>query len=190
MYVRSSRELLGTLALTAITFGFGWQFEVLLPLLAKFTFHGDATTYGVMSAALALGSTLGALSMAGRAVVNGNTIMAAITCLAACIVLAAITPWYPLELLVLVATGAAGISVAAACSTMVQLLAAPSMRGRVVSMYIIAVQGLRPIGGPLAGVVAEHAGPRWCLLGTAPLLMVLAAPTWSAFVRAGKHSAR
>jgi hypothetical protein len=49
------------------------------------------------------------------------------------------------------------------------------MRGRVLALWSMAFMGTVPIGGPLVGTIAEHAGARWGMYigGAAPLLVAL-----------------
>ena len=57
----------------------------------------------------------------------------------------------------------------------IQLAALPEMRGRVMSLWAVAFLGSTPIGGPIAGFVAEHAGGRAGLaLGAAACLVAAA----------------
>ncbi|MER3452883.1 MAG: MFS transporter, partial [Acidimicrobiia bacterium] len=65
-YVWSTPELRQTIALVAWVGTFGMNFGVVLPLLARFSFHGDAGTYGVLTSVMAVGSLLGALVAARR----------------------------------------------------------------------------------------------------------------------------
>ena len=46
---------------------------------------------------------------------------------------------------------------------MAQLRAVPQMRGRVMAVYVMAVLGSTPIGGPLIGWISEEFGPRYGL---------------------------
>ena len=48
-------------------------------------------------------------------------------------------------------------------NTTLQLTAAEQMRGRVMALWAVAFIGTTPIGGPIIGYVAQHAGPRWAL---------------------------
>jgi MFS family permease len=48
------------------------------------------------------------------------------------------------------------------------------MRGRVMALWSVAFLGSTPIGGPVVGLVAQHAGPRWGL-GLGALACVVAA---------------
>ncbi len=54
-------ELAVPLALMALVGTLGFNFQVVLPLLAKFSFDGGATTYGALASAMAVGSIAGAL---------------------------------------------------------------------------------------------------------------------------------
>src|SRR4051812_20498956 len=65
-YVRSRPELLMPIILVAIVGMFGLNFQMTLALMAQQTFHRDAASYGALSAALALGSLIGALAAARR----------------------------------------------------------------------------------------------------------------------------
>jgi predicted MFS family arabinose efflux permease len=48
---------------------------------------------------------------------------------------------------------------------MVQLGVEPTMRGRVMALYLIAFMGGTPLGAPIVGWIAETLGPRWSMLG-------------------------
>ena len=60
-YVLATPELAVPLALMALVGTLGFNFQVVLPLLAKFSFDGGASTYAVMVSAMAVGSIVGAL---------------------------------------------------------------------------------------------------------------------------------
>ncbi len=65
-YVRSVPIISTTLIMMAVIGTFAYEFSVSLPLLAQQTFHGDATTYAMLTAAFGGGSALGGLFAAGR----------------------------------------------------------------------------------------------------------------------------
>jgi MFS family permease len=68
------------------------------------------------------------------------------------------------------------LSVTTAANSHVQLGVVPTMRGRVMSLYLVCFMGGTPVGAPLIGWLAGVAGPRWGLVGggLACLLSVLA----------------
>ena len=63
-YVWANIELRSTILVMAVVGTLAFNFTVVLPLLAKFTFHGDATTYGLLTAIMGAGSLVGALATA------------------------------------------------------------------------------------------------------------------------------
>jgi MFS family permease len=65
-YVRHTPELLAILVMSALFFGVAWEFDVLLPLVARFSFHGGAGIYGLLTSAMGLGAVIGALVTASR----------------------------------------------------------------------------------------------------------------------------
>src|SRR3954466_2284552 len=74
--------------------------------------------------------------------------------------LAALAPTFPLEVLALVPLGAMSVTFAAGINSSLQLAVEPAMRGRVMALYSVVFVGSTPIGGPISGWLAEAAGPR------------------------------
>jgi len=82
--------------------------------------------------------------------------------------LTAIAPTVQTASACLVLVGGASIWFLATGNSTLQLASAPHMRGRVMALWTVAFIGTTPVGGPIVGYVAEHAGPRWALaLGAA-----------------------
>src|SRR2546423_1315299 len=63
-FVRRTPEVSSLLLMTAVFFGLVWTFDVVLPGLAKFTFHGGPALYGFLMSIIAVGSFMGALCAA------------------------------------------------------------------------------------------------------------------------------
>jgi predicted MFS family arabinose efflux permease len=64
----------------------------------------------------------------------------------------------------------------------VQLTSDPTMRGRVMALYMAINQGGAPVGAMLIGVIADHLGVRYAL-GLASLVVLAAALASSLVVR-------
>jgi MFS family permease len=64
----------------------------------------------------------------------------------------------------LILIGAAAVTFAATINSTLQLAVSPEMRGRVMALYSVVFLGSTPIGGPLAGWLAESYDPRVALL--------------------------
>jgi MFS family permease len=165
------------LVLTAVIGTLAWNFQVVLPLLAKDTFGGDAGTFGTMYALMSVGSVVGALVTAHQARATQRFLLGAALALGVVLVLAAIAPTLAIEMLVLVLVGGAGIGFTAMANGVLQTETAPEMRGRVMALFSVAFLGSTPIGGPIVGWVSEQLGPRagFWLGGIATLAVTSAA---------------
>lgn len=159
-YVAATPALRLPLVTMAVVGTFSFNFPTLLPLLARFTFHGTATAFALLSSALAVGSIVGALTMGGRERVDNRFIAVAAFAFGATTLLAAVAPSYGLMLLALVLVGAASVSFSAGTNSAVQLEATPEMRGRVMALYSIVFIGSTPIGAPIVGFLASAVDPR------------------------------
>jgi MFS family permease len=163
-YVARTPELAVPLALMALVGTLGFNFQVVLPLLAKFSFDGGATTYAAMVSAMAVGSIGGALvngarGRAGPGLIAGGALAFGILGL-----LSASMPTLALEIPILALLGAAATTYAATINSTLQLAVSPEMRGRVMALYSVVFLGSTPIGGPLTGWLAETYDPRVPLL--------------------------
>jgi MFS family permease len=176
-YVRATPELLVPLAMMAVIGTLAFNFQVLLPLLARFSFHGTAATYAAMTTAMGVGSVVAALTFGGRGRVSPALLTGSAIAFGGAMLVAAVAPSLPLELGVLVLLGGASVTFAAGVNSALQLAVEPAMRGRVMALYSVVFLGSTPIGGPLAGWLAGAAGPRAGLVmgGIAALLAGLAA---------------
>jgi MFS family permease len=176
-YAWSTPALRLVLVLTAVIGTLAFNFQVVLPLLAKETFSGGAETLGVLYAFMSIGSVIGALVSAHEAQATRRFVLGAALAFGAALVVAAFAPTLGLELLVLVPVGAAGIAFTAMSNGVIQTECAPEMRGRVAALFTVAFLGSTPIGGPIIGWVSQQVGPRAGLWvgGVATLAVTVAA---------------
>jgi MFS family permease len=186
-YVRATPELLIPLGLMAVVGTLTLNFQVVLPLLAKFSFHSDASVYSTLVAAMGVGAVVGALATGARGRVSPGLLIRASAWLGALTLVLAAAPTLPLALIALPALGAASVVFAAGVNSALQLSVEPAMRGRVMALYSVVFLGSTPIGGPLVGWIAQAASPRWSLVlgGAAALVAGVVART--AFQRAELH---
>jgi len=176
-YAWSTPALRLVLVLTAVIGTLAFNFQVVLPLLAKQTFSGGADTLGVLYASMSIGSVIGALVSAHEARATQRFVLGAALVFGAALVAAALAPTFAVELLVLVPVGAAGIAFTAMANGVLQTETAPEMRGRVAALFTVAFLGSTPIGGPIIGWVSQQLGPRAGLWvgGVATLAVTVAA---------------
>jgi MFS family permease len=163
-YVRRTPELAVPLALMALVGTFGLNFQVILPLLARFQFGGSAAAYAAMVCAMGIGSVAGALFTGAQGRTGPWLIAAAALAFGAAALLAAAIPSLALEIPVLMLLGAAAVTFAASINSSLQLAVEPQMRGRVMALYSVVFLGSNPIGGPLVGWLSQAYDPRLALL--------------------------
>ena len=163
-YVRSDPELWIPIGLMAIVGTLGFNFQAILPLLARFTFDGGPGAYAALVSAMGVGAVVGALVNGARGKVTPLLLAGAAIGFGALSLLAAGAPTLAIELVVLAPLGAASVTLAASINSALQLASEPSMRGRVMALYSIVFLGSTPIGAPLAGWLAEAIDPRAALV--------------------------
>ena len=163
-YVLRTPELFVPLALMALVGTLGFNFQVVLPLLAKFSFDGGAGAYAALVSAMAVGSIAGALvngahGRTGPRLIAGGALAFGVTAL-----LSAAMPSLALEIPMLALLGAASVTFAATINSTLQLAVSAEMRGRVMALYSVVFLGSTPIGAPLTGWLAQAYDPRVALL--------------------------
>lgn len=184
-YVGATPELWIPLALTAVVGTFTFNFQVLLPLLASFTFHGGASAYAALTASMGVGAIVGALANGTRARIRPAALVAASLVFGAVTVALSAAPTPVLADVALVPVGAASVVFAASVNSALQLAVAPSMRGRVMALYSVVLLGSTPIGAPLMGWVAGSAGPRAALALGGAVALAAGLGARAAFARHG-----
>ncbi len=186
-YVRQTPELAVPLGLMALVGTFGLNFQVILPLLARFSFDGGAGVYATLVAAMGAGSVIGALATGAHGRTDARLITGAALSFGVLAGLAAVMPSIALEVPMVALLGASAVTFAAAINSSLQLAVEPEMRGRVMALYSVVFLGSTPIGGPLAGWLSEAYDPRVALLLAAGAGIAAA---WAAHVSLGRMRAR
>lgn len=151
------RALLLLLGLTSLV---GSSYPVLLPEFTVRRLEGDARTLVFLLAAAGLGALTGALFLASRKSVLGlgRWILMALTLLGSGLLAFAWVANFALALVVLFAIGFGIIVEMAGSNTLLQTIAAEDKRGRVMSFYTLASQGMAPLGSLLTGFVSVRLG--------------------------------
>jgi len=165
-YVRNRSDLLLPMVLIFVLGTFGYNYQLTIALIAKQVFHRDADSFGLLSTTLAIGATAGALAATLRRKRPSRLfLLAAAVGFSLTEMLAAAMPSFGLTALALVPAGFTMITMAQAANATVQLGVEPTMRGRVMGLYILCFMGGTPLGAPVVGWVAQVLGPRWGMFG-------------------------
>ena len=173
-YVRRTPELAVPLLMMALVGCLAYEFQVTLPVMARQGLHAGATAYGFMTAAMGAGAVVGGLIVAAKGRIGLTPLVGAATGFGVVLLAAALAPSLAVEIFALALAGGASIAFMSTGNSTLQLTAAPSMRGRVMSLWFVAFQGSTPIGGPLVGWIMALAGAR-AGLGIGGITCLLAA---------------
>ena len=177
VYIRNNAVVLDVIVLMLIVSLFAFNFNVIVPIYAKYVFHDDPVIFGFLMSSLGVGSLVGAILVAFRSSRSPNPsylLAGAVVLSAFQAVLAFVTGLY-LATAVLFLVGLGAIVYTALSNTTIQLNTPDALRGRVMSVYAFAFLGITPVGNLFIGGVAQLAGVRASifvggLLGLAPAL--------------------
>ena len=160
------RALLGVVTVVSTV---GFNFHVLVPLLAADTLHVGPEGFGFLSAAFGAGALAGALATASfrgaswRLFATGATGFGVFALALAPVENAVVAG------VLLFAVGVSFTLFTANANALVQLGAPDQLRGRLIAIYLFAFVGLAPLGGLFAGWLAD--------LGGTPLAFSIAGAT-------------
>ena len=159
-YVRGVPRLVIPLMMMGIVGCFTYEFQVSLPYLAQHGLHAGPAAYGFMTASMGAGAAVWGLVVATKGKTGIRTLVLSCIAFGTMMTFATLAPTLAFELVALALVGAASISFMSQANATIQLSAAPEMRGRVMALWFIALQGSTPIGGPIVGLVMSQYGAR------------------------------
>lgn len=160
-YVRGRPDIMLVLLLVFVLGTFGLNFQMTIALMATEVFDRGAQGYGLLGTILAVGSLSAALHAARRNQPRLRVLLISLTGFTLAATAAALAPTYWTFAIALAACGATALSATTTANAMVQMRSDPSMRGRVMALYMALFVGGKPIGAPIIGVVGDVLGPRW-----------------------------
>ncbi len=136
----------------------GFNFHVLVPLLASQTLHVGAGVFGVLSASFGLGALAGALAIASLHEASPRVFVGGAVGFSLAMLGLALVHTVGAALVLLLLLGMCFSVFTSSANALVQLASPAHLRGRVMSLYLFAFAGLAPVGGLVAGALAEKGG--------------------------------
>ena len=136
----------------------GMPIVTFMPVVAKVIFGEGPKAYTYLLSAYGVGSVIGALFVAatGHAPNKGRLALMLQVTFATLLVAFALCRVFRLSLLIAFGAGICIVGVISLYSSLVQLATADAMRGRVMSIFMLAFRGGMPLGNLLAGWVTQH----------------------------------
>ena len=159
-YVSSERDLFIPMGMMAAIGAFGFNFPVSTPLLVTRSLGGDEQSYTFLLSLIGCGSAVGALATARRSRVPTRHLVIAATAFGTAIFLLSVAPNLGIAFVIAPAMGLAGAFFFTSLASIVQLVAAPEFRGRVMALQAMVFIGSMPIGGLIIGWTADNLGGR------------------------------
>jgi MFS family permease len=136
----------------------GFNFRVLVPALADKTLNAGATTFGLLFASFGFGSLIGALAAAAHGRTSWTPLVGGAILWNCALLAIAPLDSTALAAVLLFAAGAGFTLWLASSQAMLQLSTPDHLRGRVMSVFLLIVGGLQPIGGVIAGWLTDLRG--------------------------------
>ena len=171
-FARHTPTILSVLIVAAFIGTFGFNFSVIVPLVADNILKTDATGYGLLSAAMGVGALIAALGTAYTRHITLRRLFVSGGFFGLFLGLLALSTSFWLSLLLLIATGLAGITYGTAVNSLLQLDTPERLRGRVLSINVLLTQGSTPIGGFFLGSLGQLAGVATAILICAALCLL------------------
>jgi MFS family permease len=175
-YVRREGSLLALTVLAFATTFLAFAVLTFLPLFAKQVFHQGVAEYTRLMAFSGSGSVVGAIVVAwlGKYKRMGRTALVVQLLCGGLIAGFALSHVLWLSDILLFGVGAALIIVFATVTSLVQLIVPNELRGRVMSIYMVAFRGGMPLGSLVSGYFASKFGAPIVLVCNGILLAAVA----------------
>lgn len=167
-YVRGEPQLLTLMMLGFAAAFLGIPLLTFLPVIAKDVFHEDVGLYTRLMTCSGAGAVLGALVVAwiGKHRHMGRMLLLVQIAFGVAMFAFAYSRHVWLSAALLFIAGAMLVMCFSLTTSLVQLLAPTELRGRVVSIYMVAFRGGSPLGGLVSGWLVTA-------LGSAPLVLAI-----------------
>jgi MFS family permease len=147
-----------------------------LPVFAKVIFKGNAATFGYITSFIGIGAVTGTIFLASR---KPGAHLKRILFLSTIVIGVGLIGFsqikhFPVAMFFAALAGFGGIAQFTVCNIYVQSKSAPEMRGRAISILLMAIFGMMPLGSLVVGFVSEHIGASATVLGQGIIALLVA----------------
>jgi MFS family permease len=174
-YARHSRSVVVILGMMVVFASLCFNFSILLPVLAKQTLHAGPQTFGVLSTSFGVGALTGALLAAAISRASWKTMFIGALGFSLCELAIAPMRSVPVDVVLLFVCGIFFTSYTANSNSRIQLDTPDHLRGRVLSLYYYAWNGIAPLGALAIGWLSARGGTElaFAVAGTAGVAMAV-----------------
>jgi len=160
VYIRRTPNIFIMILFVAIAGLFVLPYTTLIPVFAKIVFQGDATTFGYITSFIGAGSIVGTIVIASlkkdaplRKILLGFSIILGLSLIGF-----SRTSDFHLAMIYAVLIGFGAVAQFTTSNIIVQSESDPRMRGRVISILIMAMVGMTPVGSVIVGWASQRIG--------------------------------
>jgi MFS family permease len=175
-YIRNTPEVNSVLTFVSVMSLLVLPFVTLTPVFAKDVFNGSAATLGIIDGFIGFGALLGALFLASlkQGADLGKVLVISTMVFGVALSMFSQVSILPLALL-FITVGAFGMmAVRTVSNTIVQIHVPNQFRGRVISIYLLALSSMIPVGSLLIGAVSHYIGVQRTVLIEGFLALIIA----------------
>jgi len=161
-YVKKESEMAKMLLMLMCSSLFVISFNTLMPVFAKDIFSGNAQTFSWFESAAGIGSIVSAIYLANlkRADNMSKIMIAASLLLGFSIIILAYSNSLTIALICMALSGVGMMAQTSSINIYVQTQSSVNMRSRNISYYLMAYQGMIPVGSLIIGYVSHIIGTR------------------------------
>jgi predicted MFS family arabinose efflux permease len=157
-YARSTPNVVLILIILAALGTFGYNFQVVVPLVARFLVKSGVSGLAVLMASMGVGAVIGGLISAYRGKPSNRLLFGSALCFSVLQLGLGFSKSQAVSTGLMFVIGLFGVLFMTTANTRLQLLVPDHMRGRVMGMYILLFLGTTPIGSVVIGQLAERIG--------------------------------
>ncbi|MBP2417970.1 MFS transporter [Microlunatus capsulatus] len=183
-YIRRTSEVGWSIVLAATIGLFGLNMPVILAAFADDVFTAGVSGYSLFNSLTAVGALSGAILSARRqSSPRLRVLTGTLVALGVVLMVASVAPSVWLFCLVLVFVGFATLQFLTGANSLVQTTCTPTVRGRVMSVYLMVLLGGQAIGGPTVGWLVDHIGARESMLACGAMVALVSTAAGLAMAR-------
>ncbi|PYM27434.1 MAG: MFS transporter [Candidatus Rokuibacteriota bacterium] len=181
-YALRTPRIAFVLSLVLCVSAFFFNYNTLVPLLARDILHQDAHGFGLLMTAVGGGAVAGAIALAslGTERPPATVLVGSAVALGVATILVAGVSRFGVAMALLTVMGFCGMVFMTGANTTVQLTVPDELRGRVMALHTLMFAGMTPFGAFLVGTVTEALGARagFLVTGAGGLVSVVAVSLW------------
>ena len=168
-YAATTPDVALVVLLMAAIGTFGYNFTLILPLIAQYVLGAGPVGFGLLTSAMGVGSLAAALGLAYTGRPTRRALLGGAAGFSLLLAGVALSHWWPLTLALLAGLGLCSIVFSATANTRLQLVTPAHLRGRVMGLYALLFAGTTPIGSLVVGTAAERVGVQAAVVGAAAM---------------------